>query len=46
MIDIVVPYVNPNDKNWQELHSKFNKCKVLPKSRTILKMKEKGKGKL
>jgi len=27
MIDIVVPYVNPNDKNWQELHSKFNKCK-------------------
>ena len=27
MIDIVVPYVNPNDPHWQELHNKYRSCK-------------------
>lgn len=27
MIDVVVPYVNPNDKNWQTLHEKYSSCK-------------------
>lgn len=27
MIDIVVPYVNPNDPKWQALHNKYSNCK-------------------
>lgn len=27
MIDIVVPYVNPNDPKWIELHNKYSNCK-------------------
>lgn len=27
MIDIVVPYVNPNDPNWQKLNAQYKACK-------------------
>lgn len=27
MIDLVVPYVNPNDPNWIKLHNKYSNCK-------------------
>lgn len=27
MLDLVVPYVNPNDNNWKKLHEKYSNCK-------------------